>query len=174
MSDERPSRLADLPHVMRQRMTTLPDDAREWRQRLSEDPMAILHSPLVRVVLAVAALLLIVLGVSWLVGGLAPGNAGRFEEATPTATVHVACADPACGATYSTQVSLEFADWPLVCEKCGQPTVCRAKRCPTCGGWVANPPGQTVKCPHCTRKAKPKPTEAPAKPKLGDDEEDPW
>jgi hypothetical protein len=113
--------------------------------------------------------------VTWFVAGLTPGGT-QFAERTPWATLYVACTNPACRATYSTQKALDFDEWPLTCERCGQATVYRASRCPKCKAWFATAPGEQPACPHCAaRRLREEAIDTEVRPRpTGDDAEDPW
>ena len=177
MTDKRQRALSELPHRVREEVQHLPDRLRDVREGFRNDPAAILSSPLVRLALILLFVVLAIFAVTWLVRGLTPtAGPGHFEEATPWATVYVACTNPDCLAHYTTQVAMDFDEWPLTCEKCGQETVYRAKRCPVCREWYAQRPGQSDECPHCAARARQKAAEqTPDRPQQrGDDAEDPW
>jgi hypothetical protein len=168
--------LANLPHRFRERIESLPDDWRTFREQLQANPAAIWESPVVR--FGGLAILLILAGwaLTWLVGGLTPGGSAARDEATPWATVYVACTNPECQAAYQTTCPMEFDDWPMTCEKCGQETVYRATRCGQCRKWYAEAPGTATGCPHCAARKARQQADAPARRErpTGDDAEDPW
>jgi hypothetical protein len=167
-----------LPNALRTRIADAPRAFREWREQVAEDPSLLWHTTTVRVILWLALGICLMLGVRSLVSCVGPGDASLagFEEPTETATLYVACTDTACRHAFVTEQPLDFADWPLTCEKCGQKTVYRAKICGVCRHWYATVPGAPDQCPLCAadkaerEEKKPKP-KAKAK---GDDAEDGW
>jgi hypothetical protein len=176
MSDRRLPTLADIPHQIRAQLAQLPTQWRTWREGFRDDPWAFWRSPFTRIPLYIALGAAVLATLTWGTKLLVPNIPGQFQHATPWATLYVACTNPACQATYSTQQAKDFDQWPLVCEKCGQPTVYRAQRCPECRHWFAVAPGQPHACPFCAaRKAAQQPKEPLRRPSAtGDDVEDPW
>ncbi len=176
MTERDPRFLSDLPHRIREQLQTLPELAHDWHARLRSDPGAVLRSPLLR--LAGLLLLLIAAGgsLAWLAGAFTPAiDPGRIEAATPTATLFVACTNPDCLADAVVKQPRDFSAWPLPCQKCGRPTVYRARQCPTCGGWFAAAPGQVPVCSLCARAARARESRpADAKPDKPPDAEDWW
>jgi hypothetical protein len=168
---------AALPHRVRERLAEWPERWRAWRAELRADPGRLWRGPVPRLVGLIALGVVAVLGINWLISGLAARTLSLpSEQAAPRATLFVACTNAGCRAEYTTQQPLDFKAWPLKCEKCGNPTVYRATQCPSCRHWYASAPGQPPGCPHCTAKAaaaasKPSPT-GPQKSR--DDAEDPW
>ncbi len=177
MSERRPPRLADIPHQLREQMQNLPDRWRAWREGLREDPAALWRTPLVRLCGVILLAILAIVILAWLIETLVPGGGSqRVEKPTPLATLYVACTNPACRAHYPTKQPMDFTDWPLTCEKCGQPTVYRATRCDVCRKWFAVPPGSPRTCPFCAEQATPLPVEDAREhgQPTTDDDEDPW
>ncbi len=177
MPDDRPSRLAAIPHFLREQLEALPERWQNFRFTLRDNPEAILQSQYLRIGLLVGGGLITIGLLQALVVGLTPGGTDQaFVEATPTATLYVACTNPDCHAAYTITREMDFADWPLTCRDCGQQTVYRADRCKTCGKWFATPPGATPACPHCAKPDTPAPAETPTRtaPRSHDDLEDPW
>ena len=173
--DHRPS-LANLPHKLRQNIAEWPVKLRQWRSELREDPTLFWRTPLVRVGLWVSLGIVAIVVASWLTSALTPRGGGEFREPTPMATLYVACTNPDCRATNTVELPMDFGDWPLKCDKCGQESVYRAHLCPTCKHWFATAPGEPPECPFCAAKrAAAQPVEpAPTGPVNADDEEDPW
>lgn len=176
MSEQRPPRVADLPHIAREHLATLPQRWRDWRAACREDPAALWRNPVVRLVGLCGLVILLVLGLNALVSALTPRGAGDagFVEATPLATLHVACTNPDCRAAYTVKLPMDHATWPLKCEKCGQSTVYRATRCRACRRWFATAPGAATECPFCRPADAPTPPVAPTGRSGTDDDEDPW
>lgn len=166
-------RFSHLPDRLRERVSDLRADFRQWRSDVGEDPGLLLRTLPLRIALWVILGAALFFGLRGVVGGLMPRDAGSLEGATRAATLHVACADPACLAAYHTTRPMNFRDWPLVCEKCAKPSVERAGLCPRCKRWYA--PSLGVNCSVCTR-----PASAPAAPPVAsrplsrDDAEDGW
>ncbi len=176
MAERDPRFLSDLPHQVREQLEALPERVQNWRAALRDDPGALLRSPVTRY----AGLFLLLLAAGgtlvWLSNAFTPGlGPGQSEEATPTATLFVACTNPDCLADAVVRQPRDFSGWPLTCEKCRQPTVYRARRCPACGGWFAVAPGQAADCPLCARAARARQS-APSgpKPDKPQDPEDWW
>lgn len=169
--------LADVPHRLRDFLGSLPQRWQTWREGLREDPALLWHGPVPRLAGIILFGLLLIVGLRWLVAAATPASTvSVFEEATPWATLYVACTNPACWAAYSTRQPMDFKTWPLKCEKCGQMTVYRAQVCPTCRNWYATPPGGVNTCPRCAEKkaADQRQAEPTAPTKKSDDAEDPW
>lgn len=168
---------ADLPHRLRERLTDLNSQYRQWREQLRADPSLLWRTPLVRATLLLAAGLVLVLAVRWIATGLTPKHEhGERSASRPKAILHVACISPKCRRSYSKELPLKFRAWPLACTDCGQPSVYRAQRCPTCGTWFAEPPGAPAGCHVCaTRTAsQPAPKTSDSRPPDPDDAEDHW
>jgi hypothetical protein len=172
---ERPS-LAELPHRLRAWLAGLPGRWHQWREGFRQEPGRIWYSPIVRMAALVVLVVAGLFAVHWLAQGLLPGgHAWRPEEGTRWATLYVSCTNPACRAHYNAQQLMDFAAWPLKCERCGQATVYRATRCAECRHWYAVAPGSPTGCPFCAeRKAAQKPGESRPAAKTSDDAEDPW
>jgi hypothetical protein len=197
MSQDRPS-LAELTHRLREGFAARRAAWREWRSTVRQEPGRLWHSPLTKIGLLLVLALTAVLALQWLGGALIPGGLSwsYAQEGTREATLFVACTNPACRASYTTHQPRDFRDWPLRCKKCGEETVYRATRCPTCRQWYAMSPGSHPSslisdpsslisgggsaaslCPFCAAKqAEQKPVEAapPQAPQHTDDAEDPW
>lgn len=172
------SRLADLPHRVREQLAKLPDRWQTWREGFRQDPTALWRTPVIRVSALVFLAGAAVAGFSWLLVLLTPTAPGDRapEKRTLQTTLHVACANPACRTSYTTSQAVNFKAWPLKCEKCGQLTVYRATCCPDCKRWFAVPPGRPTRCPFCPEKKPAKPVAPPTTRKSTnpDDEEDHW
>ena len=168
---------AVLPHRLRERLAEWPARWRAWRADLREDPAKLVRGPVPRLVGLVLLGLIVVLGLHWLISGLASSALALPEaKAVPLATLYVACTNPACRAEYTTRQPMDFKAWPLKCAKCGAPTVYRASLCPTCRHWYAVALGQPPACPHCAAKAAAAASQpsSPDPKKSRDDAEDPW
>jgi hypothetical protein len=180
MSPRRPPlRLADLPHRLRAELAELPQLFREWREGFREDPAAFWHGPIPRIIGWTVFGALAIAAAFWVTRLVTPGGSAVFgEAATSSATVYVACTNPACRAAYSVRVPMDFDDWPMRCEECGQDTVYRARRCTKCRPprWYATPPGSPDQCPFCAQADhSAEPRETPDVPsRRSDDDEDPW
>lgn len=177
LSDRRIPSLAEIPHRIRQQLRDLPGRWRTLREDIRQDPSRFWQSPLVRVPAYVLLGAVLLVSLSYGIRALTPGGTlAVHERPTATATLYVACTNPECRATYRTQQLMDFDDWPLECEKCGQKTVYRAQRCRECRRWFANVPGEKSTCPHCaSRKAAQQRVEPLSRPSpTGDDIEDPW
>jgi hypothetical protein len=162
--------LADLPHRVRATLAAWQERWRESRADLRPTPERV-RAALMRIGLPVLAILALVAAVRWLTTLAQPGGRAVSEEATPTATLFVACTDAGCRAEYTVQRARDFEDWPLTCERCGRAAVERATLCRQCRGWYAG----SQACPHCAaRAAGAQSTTAPAPHKRADDAEDPW
>lgn len=176
MDDRQRTTVADLPHRVREWVAGLPRRWRDWRRDVRADPATLLHSPLFRLGIITAGGIGLVFAVQWLVGALQPpGKTGAFAEATPYATLYVACDNPNCRAHYTVQQELDFKDWPLICRKCGEPTIFRATLCRACRKWFAVRAGEPPICPHCTAQVEEMPEPEPqTRTRSPDDAEDPW
>lgn len=151
---EREPRLTALVHRTRAGLEALPQTLREASRNLREDPGAVWHSPIVRIGVWCLVALLGIAGIQWFLAAVTPGGVGQLgEQPTSTATLYVACANPGCGASFSTRLPMTHRDWPIVCDRCGQKNAFRATRCPDCGGWAANVPGESLRCPRCAQRA---------------------
>ena len=172
---DRPS-LAELPQRLRARLAGLPGRWHRWREGFRQEPGKIWYSPLARTAVLVVLVIAAILTVNWLAQGLVSGEkAWRVGEGTRWATLYVSCTNPACRAHYRTQQPMDFAAWPLKCEKCGQDAVYRATRCPECRHWYAVAPAGPPGCPFCAeKKAAQIPSESRPAAKTSDDAEDPW
>ncbi len=174
--DPRPS-LADLPHRVRQRWSALPADWRLWREGFRRDPATIWRSPVIRIAGLILLGVVLIVGVDWLIGSLSPGPAGQaWGEATPWATLYVACVNPTCRASTTTHQAMDFDAWPLTCPTCGGQTVYRATRCSERRHWFAVEPGQPETCPFCAEQKAAQVPDEPVRqePTFTDDDEDPW
>jgi hypothetical protein len=169
--------LGELPHQIREQLQAAPERWRSFRDRVRDDPSAIFHSPVIRVVSLLVLGLILLFVAAWFVRGLTPpGPAGMTVEATPWSVLYVACVSPKCLAATSAKCARDFDGWPMKCEKCGEMSVYRAQTCAKCGKWFATAPGQPTACPHCAR-AVTKTEAAPAQTRpagMSDDDEDPW
>lgn len=167
--------LAELPHRVRDRLGALPDDLRHLREGFQSDPTILWSSPLARLVFLIIGGIVAGSLLVGLVRMMTPPASPTFGEATPYATLYVACTNRDCRAHYSTQTAMDFDDWPLTCEQCGQETVYRARQCSECRRWFATSPDQPNACPFCAaKKATPPDPAEERKPAAGDDAEDPW
>ena len=169
--------LAELPQRLRERLAELREDWRLWRDEIRENPARLLHSVVLRVAVLVILGIVGLAIVNWFSGALVPGGpTWSLEEGTRLATLYVACTNPACRATYTSHQPMDFKSWPLKCTKCGQDTVYRAGRCPTCRRAYALQPAAPPGCPLCAeRQAAEQRKIEPIKPaKKSDDAEDPW
>lgn len=178
MSTPRPPRLAELPHRVRTFFIEFPENWAHFREQFQENPAILWQNPVSRIAAIVVLAALFLGGVSQLSGSLVPATPGGSSEApTDVATLYVACINPECLTSYRTQQPMDFDDWPLTCRQCGAATVYRARSCPDCRKWVANPPGVPPTCPHCVAaKAATTPTDTPdtGPRRTADDDEDPW
>jgi ribosomal protein L40E len=152
MRDNHTSGLAGLPDRIRERLAEVGARVHEWGRDVQEDPSLLWRTTLLRVsfwvILGVIALL-VVRGVS---RSLLPASALRSSSVpAPQATLYVACVNPSCLETYTTQQAMNFRAWPLTCRKCAQQTVYRAKLCRKCRHWYATAPGTPDQCPFCAR-----------------------
>ena len=158
-------------------MALLPVNYRQWREDLKEDPTLFWRTPVVRIALCVAAGLVLLIGLRSLIGFLAPdGSDPNFIEATPMATLYVACTQPQCLTHYTTQQQMDFSHWPLTCDKCGGESVYRATLCQRCRSWFATAPNMPEVCPLCAgRDAAKAPVVTDRKKSANpDDDEDDW
>ncbi len=174
----RPPDLGKLPHQIRAQLEAAPERLRELRERFRDDPGALVHSPVTRVVVVAILGIAALLAAGWLVRGLAPGGTTAVnEDATSWSVLYVACTNPNCLATATIHRERSFNEWPVVCETCKEKSAYRAQTCPNCERSYAVEPGKPNTCPHCANlKKKATPTTAPEdKPqKHSDDAEDPW
>jgi predicted RNA-binding Zn-ribbon protein involved in translation (DUF1610 family) len=177
MPDSHRSPLADLPHRVRDEWQALPGRWRAWRADFDEDPTLIWRTPVVRIIgIVILGIGLLLLG-QWLITGLSPTSGGAFAEATPTATLYVACTNTQCRHHFTITTPMDFDEWPVTCPECGEKTAYRASRCPDCGQWFAVVPGAAKACPHCAAReaAREADTVVPdAGPASSHDDEDPW
>lgn len=153
--------------------------AADWFRRRDPDAGGLLTGlrlP-IRLLLIVAAGGALFAGLYFAIRSIAPRGAdANFESATATATLFVACTNAACRHQQVSRQPMDFAGWPLNCEKCGQKTVYRAQLCGRCRTWIAHAPGEASECWKCAelraatqpRKVKKAPSANP------DDEEDGW
>ncbi len=171
------SAVTGLPHRLREGLEHLPQNFRDWRQELSENPWAIFQATPIRIGSILALVILLILALTRIVGALQPASTGTFsEQATSYATLYVACTNPDCMEHFTVKRPMNFHDWPVKCPECGQETGYRAERCPTCGHWFATRPGQPPTCPFCARRhatEQPSPTDNRPR-QTGDNDEDPW
>ncbi|MGE0480212.1 MAG: hypothetical protein AB7Q17_07045 [Phycisphaerae bacterium] len=174
-ADERSPNHERLTDRLRRRARDARDAAGELIVDLRAEPWAPLRSPVVRLALfAIAAVIIVVVARSCL-PAIGSGSEPRGETATIVATIHVACTNPDCHASYVAHPNIDFKAWPMVCEKCATPGVYRAKLCPTCRSWFATAPGANDACPACAaRNAATQAATQPARPRTGDDAEDGW
>lgn len=153
MGNRRLQDLANIPDKLRDQAADLPDQVRQLKDDLRSDPSRLWRNPMARIIgwvlLAGVIYAIAHLGIAMFVGSL---DSSEFVEPTKTATVHVACTNPECRTSYVANPPIEFTNWPMTCEQCGQPTVYRAKLCRSCGQWYANVPGQPDDCPHCAAR----------------------
>ncbi|MFO0840448.1 MAG: hypothetical protein U1D55_18220 [Phycisphaerae bacterium] len=165
---------SDLPHQVRESTSDWRERLRAWRAEVREDPTLLWRTPLIRAggwaILGLVSCVIVGRAVSVLSAEFRE-DSGRAR----TATLYVACTNPAC--LYSTTIvqPINFSQWPIKCEKCGGLTVRRAGLCEKCRHWFAllpeNPPG----CPYCAAQAaRDKKPEKPKKKTNPDDEEDGW
>ncbi len=173
MSPVDPGRLSELPNQVRQRAADFKADFGQWKADVGKDPSLLFRALPLRLALWAVLGLGVFFALRAVLGGLAPPP-GQFETATRDATLYVACTNPACRASYRTTRPMDFHDWPLVCEKCGQKSVERATQCTRCRKWYAK--GTAGGCPWCAIAAS-KPVErktTTTKPLDRDDAEDGW
>lgn len=170
--DPNPDRLADR---LRRRARDVREAAGELIVDLRAAPWAPLRSPIVRLALVAIAAVIVVVTVRSCLPAIGSGSEPRGEAATAVATIHVACTNHGCHASYVAHPRIEFKAWPMTCEKCAAAAVYRAKLCPICRGWFATAPGATGACPTCAaRNAATQATTQPTRPRTGDDAEDGW
>ena len=148
-----------------------------WRADVRQDPGRLWRGPVPRLAGLVLLGVVAVLGIQWLISGLAAATGSPTAGiAAPRATLYVACTNPACRAHYTTQQPTDFKAWPLTCEKCGAKLVYRAVLCPTCHHWYAVVPGTSLACPFCAEKKTAAESKSPtSNPQESRDyAEDPW
>ena len=178
MSDRRLPNLAELPIAIQRQLALVPVSYRQWREDLRADHTLFWRTPAVRIAIWVAAGLVLLVGLLSLIGRLAPADAdSAFVEATPMATLYVACTQPQCLFSFTTQQDMDFNRWPLTCTKCGGESVYRAKLCPRCRTWFATAPNMPDACPRCAARdaAKASVADGPKKKSAHpDDDEDDW
>jgi hypothetical protein len=147
---------ADLPHRLREQLIDLRRGYRQFWADLKDDPGRVWRNPFARLLawatLGVAAVLL----VNLLVGRFVIPPQTSAEQATSTATLYVACTNPACRAAGVIERPLNFSAWPAKCDKCGASSVYRATVCPKCGRWFALTPDQPPGCPFCAEASQPR------------------
>lgn len=168
--------LAELPHRGRVWLAAWPERWRAWRAELREDPTVLWRTPAIRLGgLALAGIALLA-AAHVLTAALTPAAApGALQAPTRTATLYVACTNPACLTSFVTRQPMDFRDWPLECPQCGQSSVYRATVCRACGQWFATVPGSSKECPHCAARAAQATRPALKAPSASsDDDEDPW
>jgi len=177
MSRLRHNLLSDLPHRLREHREQLLADLRRWGAEVREDPTLLWRTAAVRVGLWVVLGVVVLLTARALTRSLVSlAREGQGEQAAPVAILRVACASTSCRHTYTSHQPMDFAAWPMVCPRCGQATVYRAKLCPKCHRWYGTVPGAPKVCPLCSAPEAPgQPDEQPAPaPENPDDAEDPW
>ncbi len=163
--------LADLPHRFRDSTSDWRSRLRTWRSDVQADPSLLWRTPAIRITLWIlfGGLLYwsVASGVSTISGGF-DGDAQRER----TATLFVACTEPACLHAATVTRPISFREWPLTCQRCGKASVQRGKPCGDCRRWFA--PADAA-CPHCAAAAKlRKPIEKPRRSTDPDDAEDDW
>ena len=175
MSDNRLPSAAELPHQAREAILGFKGRFHAWQAELKDDPTLLWRTPAVRIGLYLILGIALLLSVRWATHSLAGAGAGA-DPARKMATVFVACTNPECLKSGSARVAMDFKEWPLKCETCGQLTVYRATICKTCRNWYAVGPSGPEGCPFCRKKAEAnKPTTKPkAKTANSDDAEDGW
>ncbi len=173
MTLKRPT-LTDLPHHVRENIDQFGAGLRKWRADVKRDPSQLFRSAWLRsacwLAAGVAAYALIRLGVS---SFLPP--AAEHSDTTPLATIYVACAREECGHVAIAHPPIDFTAWPMVCEKCNQPSAKRAARCSSCRAWHADIDAAPL-CRICAGRATRAAASAPAAsgPVDPDDREDGW
>lgn len=161
-------------------LTGVHENARDIRDAVREDPAAVANSPVVKIGIWIVIALTGLIAVQWFLAAVTPkpANFGN-DQPTPYSTLYVACTNLDCLAAYTSQQKMTFTGWPLKCDKCGQKSIYRARRCGTCREWFAKasgPPTESSPCPLCARKraAEVKTVEEKKKANNPDDEEDGW
>lgn len=168
---------SDLPHRVRELLEDAPLRLRAWRDQLRQNPALLWHSAPARIILWIALGVATYFAVAALIRTLTPGplRGDTFETATPTALLRVACTHPACLHAATVERPRSFNDWPIRCDVCGRSAAYRARACPDCRRWFANPPGAPVQCPHCAARKQPPPaTTEPRRQPDRNDDEDGW
>jgi hypothetical protein len=176
MGENRTPHLADLPDRVREQSEEVKATVRQWWSDVQTDPSLLWRTTIIRVLFWVILGICAFVVVRGLSRSLLPtAERASPEEAAPLATLYVACVNPSCLEAYTTQQPMDFSAWPLVCRKCAQQTVYRAKPCRKCGRWYATAPGTEDRCPHCALPEPEEPEEArDTRPAHPDDAEDPW
>lgn len=175
MSDNRLPSAADLPHQAREAVLGFRERYRAWQLEVKDDPTLLWRTPAIRITFYLILGIAILFAARWATHTLVDAGAS-VDPAKKKATLFVACTNPECLKSGNSSVAMDFKEWPLKCDTCGQPTVYRATLCKVCRNWYAIAPAGTDGCPFCRKKAAAaKPTTKPkAKAANGDDAEDGW
>jgi len=145
--------LGHLSDRLRERKEDFSSNFSQWKADVREDPSLLWRTPAIRWSLIVLLAIGAVVTSIYVTQSLTPAAGEGWEAATRTATIYVACTDPACRRSHAAQVPMSFRDWPMKCDFCGGERVYRATLCPRCRGWFATAPGESTECPLCAAAA---------------------
>lgn len=168
--------MSDLSSRVKEATTDFRSDWAQWRSDVRQNPALLFQSLPVRIALWLLVAFALYLIVSWIVVGANNQGAVVIEEATPTATLYVACTNSDCLRSATVTQPRDFREWPLRCEHCGQMSLYRASLCKSCRDWFAVAPGALLECQLCKRKTVKPAVSQPARkvPQDRDDREDGW
>lgn len=167
------SNLNTLPHTVRSQLEALPQQLRDARADLAENPWKLWENPAARLIAWMSLGIAVFIGAGMLAGGLTATFVAS-DDVAQRALLPVVCMDPNCGHTFHAELPLDFDQWPIACAKCQQQRAVRSAPCEVCGG--RRPIGDEAACPHCARTVeRVRETEAAqSRPLTGDDAEDGW
>lgn len=168
--------MPDLSSRVKEATTDFRSDWAQWRSDVRRNPGLLFQSLPVRVAFWLLGACVLYFVISWVIVGANRQGAVVVEQATPTATLYVACTNPDCLKAATVTQPRNFKEWPLKCEHCGQMSMHRATLCKSCREWFATSPGGPVECLLCKRNTKKAAASQPTRkvPENRDDREDGW
>lgn len=168
--------MPDFSSRVKEAATDFRSDWSQWRSDVLRNPALLFQSLPVRITIWLLGAFALYMIISWVVVGANRQGVVVVEQATPTATLYVACTNSECLKSATVTQSRNFKEWPLKCENCGKLSLYRATLCKACREWFSAAPGGPAECLLCKRKAIKATVSQPVK-KLSedrDDREDGW
>ncbi len=153
MAQERPNRLTEWAHLLRDQLPVAREQVRKWLTAVRQEPGLVWNTAATRYAILGFGAVVILWVMYGLAGLLAPSQEGA-RPAAITADFHVVCSDYQCRHHFAIHREFGFHKFPVVCPKCQQATgrearICNSQMCR--GRWVAPQEDDgRLYCPECS------------------------